>query len=157
MQGGLTVASLTNLLNKVVEGSAIPFYLSEPVPETNSKAVRTVVGQNFNREVIDNDKDVLVEFHAEWCEACKHLAPVYLNLATKLRANSNLVLAEMDGVKNEVAGLKLSYFPTIMLYPKGQKDQPILFKGRATSKTLLNFVRSHMKNAWVNDEGHADL
>ncbi len=45
--------------------------------------VQVVVAKNF-REIVDQDKDVLIEFYAPWCGHCKQLAPKYDELAEKV-------------------------------------------------------------------------
>jgi len=50
---------------------------------------------------MDTTKDVLVEYYAPWCGHCKSLAPIYEELANKLKSNKNLVIAAMDATANE--------------------------------------------------------
>jgi len=70
--------------------------------------VKIIVGKNFDDLVINNDKDVLVEFYAPWCGHCKQLAPIYDELAAKLAVNPNLVIAKCDSTGNEVVYFNLS-------------------------------------------------
>lgn len=44
---------------------------SEEVPATNDEPVKILVGKNYKELVLNNDKDVLVEFYAPWCGHCK--------------------------------------------------------------------------------------
>jgi protein disulfide-isomerase A1 len=60
-----------------------PFYKSEKIPEQN-ESVYQVVGKTFLNEIVNINKDVLIEFYAPWCEHCKALAPKYEELAFNL-------------------------------------------------------------------------
>lgn len=57
---------------------------SEEIPESNDAPVKIVVGKNFDAIVMDETKDVLVEFYAPWCGHCKSLEPKYEELAKQL-------------------------------------------------------------------------
>ena len=57
--------------------------------------VRVVVTNTFTADVIQNDKDVLVEFYAPWCSHCKELKPHYDALALKLKHVETVVIAKV--------------------------------------------------------------
>jgi len=80
--------------------------------------------------VINNDKDVLLEFYAPWCGHCKTLAPKYEAAASKLASNKNILIAKIDATANEVPGVNIKGFPTIKFYPGNKKSSaPIDFEG----------------------------
>ena len=55
----------------VVSGEIQPSIKSEPIPEKQEGPVTVIVAHNYQEIVLDNDKDVLVEFYAPWCGHCK--------------------------------------------------------------------------------------
>lgn len=63
-----------------------------------------VVGSTFLTEVHEPHKDVVVQLYtsAGNCKACKEAAPVFEELAWKLRKNPNIVFAKVDLAENEV-------------------------------------------------------
>ena len=44
----------------------LPSVKSEPVPEKQEGPVTVVVATSYNDIVLDDDKDVLIEFYAPW-------------------------------------------------------------------------------------------
>lgn len=91
-------------------GKLVRHLKSEAIPETNDEAVKVIVGKNFDDVVVNNQKDVLVEFYAPWCGHCKTLAPIYEDLAQQLaKVNPNVVLSKCDSTANEVNHLFYSF------------------------------------------------
>lgn len=115
-KGEMTVKGLTQFVADVQSGVAQPFLKSEEIPADNSQPVKVVVGKSFNDIVLDETKDVLVEFYAPWCGHCKSLEPKYEELAKNLAGNKNIVIAKVDATANEIAGVSIRSFPTIKLW-----------------------------------------
>jgi len=78
---------------------------------------------NFDKVVLDETKDVLVEFYAPWCGHCKGLAPIYEKLAAAFRMDEHVVIANVDADKHKELGEKygISGFPTLKFFPKSNK------------------------------------
>ena len=69
-----------------------PTLKSETPSEEDTKGdVVVVKGSSFNELVLDNTKDVLVEFYAPWCGHCKNLAPTYDELGAKFKDDAEVV------------------------------------------------------------------
>ncbi|KAK7392261.1 hypothetical protein VNO78_20693 [Psophocarpus tetragonolobus] len=79
--------------------------------------------ENFNEIVLDESKDVLVEFYAPWCGHCKSLAPTYEKVATAFRLEEDVVIANLDADKYRDLAEKydVSGFPTLKFFPKSNK------------------------------------
>ncbi|KAJ1261796.1 hypothetical protein BS78_09G058200 [Paspalum vaginatum] len=86
-------------------------------------SVVVLTPETFDSIVLDETKDVLVEFYAPWCGHCKHLAPVYENLASVFKQDEDVVIANLDADKHtDLAGkYGVSGFPTLKFFPKGNK------------------------------------
>ena len=67
----LTEKDIGKFLDEYVAGKVEPSIKSEAVPEKNDGPVKVVVANNYKDIVMDDSKDVLIEFYAPWCGHCK--------------------------------------------------------------------------------------
>ncbi|XP_015874917.3 probable protein disulfide-isomerase A6 [Ziziphus jujuba] len=115
-EGARTAEALAEFVNKEggtnVKIAAIP------------SSVVVLSPDNFDEVVLDNTKDVLVEFYAPWCGHCKALAPIYEKVATVFKLDEDVVIANLDADKYKDLGEKydVSGFPTLKFFPKNNKD-----------------------------------
>ncbi|CAJ1869196.1 unnamed protein product [Sphenostylis stenocarpa] len=78
---------------------------------------------NFDEVVLDETKDVLVEFYAPWCGHCKALAPTYEKVAAAFNLDEEVVIANVDADKYKDLAEKygVSGYPTLKFFPKSNK------------------------------------
>ncbi|GAP83531.1 putative protein disulfide-isomerase [Rosellinia necatrix] len=143
----ITLENIGKFVEDFSAGKIEPSLKSEPIPETQEGPVTVVVGKNYEDVVLDDTKDVLIEFYAPWCGHCKALAPKYDELAA-LYVNSEfkdkVVIAKVDATANDVPD-EIRGFPTIKLYPAGSKNEPVTYSGSRTVEDLITFVKEHGK------------
>jgi len=154
MSGSLEEATISAHINSYFDGTLKPSLKSEEIePADTTGPVKILKGKSFADIVLNNDKDVLVEFYAPWCGHCKKLAPVWDKLGENFASNKNIVIAKMDSTANEVdvPGLAVSGFPTIYFFKGSDKTKPIKYEG---SRELDGFIEYLEDNAAhpVNDE-----
>ncbi|ESW35323.1 hypothetical protein PHAVU_001G225600 [Phaseolus vulgaris] len=79
--------------------------------------------ENFDEVVLDETKDVLVEFYAPWCGHCKALAPTYEKVAAAFNLDEEVVIANVDAdkYKNLAEKYGVSGYPTLKFFPKSNK------------------------------------
>lgn len=151
-ESAINEENLITFIQNFKSGSLTPFLKSQEIPATNDEPVKVIVGKSFNDIVINNDKDVLVEFYAPWCGHCKSLAPIYDELATKLASNPNIVIAKVDATANEVPGVNIRGFPTLKFWKNGSKNAPLEYEGERDLKGLLEYIKKHTSHAWTHDD-----
>jgi len=145
LAGDLTVESITAHLNAYFAGALKPFLKSEKVaPEDTTGPVVVLKGESFADLVINNKKDVMVEFYAPWCGHCKKLAPIWDDLGSEFENNSNVVIAKMDATANEidVPGVNVKGFPTIYYFPGNDKANPVKYEGGRELDDFISFLQS---------------
>ena len=90
---------------------------------------------NFDREVTQHDKPVIVDFWAEWCGPCKMIAPLVDEIA---RENVDAVkVAKVNVDENQSLSFKYNIraIPALLFFKNGQlRDQ---VTGVASKKDLL--------------------
>lgn len=81
--------------------------------------VSTVSQDTFQKEVLDNEGVVFVDFYADWCGPCKMTSPIIDELAQELK---NIKFVKVNVDQNSQLASKHSVFsiPTFMLFEKGQ-------------------------------------
>lgn len=151
----LTSESIQKFVQDFLDGKLKQHLLSQDLPEDWDKnPVKVLVATNFESVVFDTDKDVLVEFYAPWCGHCKQLTPIYNKLGEAFEGNDNIIIAKMDATANELEHIKVTSFPTIKLYTKGD-NVPVEYNGPRTLEALQKFVESGGKegaNVEVQEE-----
>ena len=118
----LTVDNIGSFLDDVIAGKLKPHLKSEKPVDNTGKDVYTVVGENFEEIVKDTTKDVLVKFYAPWCGHCKKLAPIWDELGAFYKDQPDLIIAKFDATANEADGVEIRGYPTLMFYPKDNKE-----------------------------------
>jgi len=143
----ITHDAIKAFVDDFVSGKVEPSIKSEPIPEKNDEPVTVIVAKNYNDIVLDDTKDVLVEFYAPWCGHCKALAPKYEELGAlyaKSEFKDKVVISKVDATANDVPD-EIQGFPTIKLFPAGAKDKPVTYSGSRTIEDLIKFIAENGK------------
>jgi len=155
-----TAQALGEFVSSFTSGTLQPNLKSQDEPSDNSGPVKVLVGKNFDKIVLDESKDVLVEFYAPWCGHCKTLAPKYEKLGEMLASEPSIVIAKVDATENDTPPTKVKGFPTLILFPQGQKSSPITYSGDRTEDALSKWLYEtapSLKGKTAKDHDHDDL
>ena len=109
--------------------------------EGTSQIIKDVNVDNFIQDVIEasNEKPIVVDFWAPWCEPCKQLTP--LLEAAVLENKDKLILAKIDIEKNQeiAAQLKIQSIPTVYAFFEGKVVDG--FQGIQSKSEILKFIQ----------------
>lgn len=82
--------------------------------------VVTVTKDNFNAEIVNSDKPVLVDFWAAWCGPCRMLGPVVEELANE-HPEYKVCKIDVDAQQELAAQFGVQSIPTVLSF-KGGKE-----------------------------------
>ena len=83
-------------------------------------AVLELTDDNFETEVVNSDKPVLVDFWAEWCMPCRMLAPTIDELAQEYQGKVKVGKLDTDANRDVSMKFNISAIPTVILFKGGQ-------------------------------------
>jgi len=80
-----------------------------------------VTRDNFEKEVLNADKLVLVDFWAPWCAPCKIIAPAVEKLAEEMKDNLKVGKSNVDDSPDLATELSVLNIPTLILFKSGKE------------------------------------
>jgi thioredoxin 1 len=80
----------------------------------------------FEREVLEADVPVLVDFWASWCPPCRMIAPILDQLAERHAGRLKVAKVDVDAEPGLAATYQVSGIPTLLLFEDGQVTRTLV-------------------------------
>mgnify|MGYP002590817943 FL=1 len=92
--------------------------------------------KNFNQEVLNSDKPVLVDFWATWCGPCKMLAPVIEEVADEFSATLKVGKVNVDEEPTLALKYGIASIPTVIKFENGNAIETAI--GYRTKQEIID-------------------
>jgi thioredoxin 1 len=101
--------------------------------------INVVTDEDFIAEVLEADSPVLVDFWAPWCGPCKHMGPVFAQLAPEFEGKVKFAKLDVDENPGVAGALNIGSIPTFML-----------IRGRTVYAEQAGALHPDHLRAWIN-------
>ena len=98
-------------------------------------SVLKIKNENFEEEVLNSEKPVIVDFYADWCGPCKIMAPIIDQLSDE-NDNIKVCKVNVDDSQDLAAKYGIMSIPTIIIFKNGDINKK--FIGVVTKEDILN-------------------
>lgn len=113
-----------------------------------SKNIVTLTDQNFQKEVLESEVPVLVDFWAPWCAPCRMVAPVVEQLADEYIGKFKIAKLNTDENNATASAYGIMSIPTLGIFKRGQLVDGVV--GAVPKQTLAKKLDEHIANIVAN-------
>ena len=99
--------------------------------------VLKITNKNFEEEVLNSDKPVIIDFYAEWCGPCKMMSPIIDSIAEE---NQELKVGKInvDEAQELAVRYNIMSIPTIIIFKNGNEHKKII--GVTSKENILKEI-----------------
>ena len=109
-----------------------------------SEHVSDVNDQDFEAQVLNSDKPVLVDFWAPWCAPCRMLAPTVEAVAQNFQGSASVVKLNVDDNPAVSQRYGIKGIPTLILF-KGNKEVERVV-GATSKEAISRMIDKHVQS-----------
>ena len=97
-----------------------------------------VTSQNFEEEVLNSEKTVVIDFYADWCGPCKLYGPIVEAVANENK-DVKVVKVNVDNAQDIAVNYQVMSIPTTVIIKNGKEVERAV--GMISKSELLEMVK----------------
>ncbi len=98
-----------------------------------------ITSENFEKEVLNSDVPVLVDFWASWCNPCKMMGPVVEEVAKELEGKIKVFKLNVDDERDLAIKYNIMSIPAFLLFKNGKVEKQTI--GMQSKEELMRFLK----------------
>jgi thioredoxin 1 len=110
-----------------------------------SEYVSEVNDSTFEKDVLQSDKPVLVDFWAAWCAPCRMLEPTVNAVAERYATNARVVKVNVDDNPSISQRYGIKGIPTLILFKGGKEEERVV--GATSREAISRMIEKHVAGA----------
>jgi thioredoxin 1 len=110
-----------------------------------SDYVGEVSDGSFEKDVLQSDRPVLVDFWAEWCAPCRMLAPTVEAVAEQYAASARVFKLNVDDNPSVSQRYGIKGIPTLILFRGGKEEERVV--GATSKEAIAKLIDKHVRGA----------
>lgn len=107
-----------------------------------NSSIIAVSDDSFEKDVMNAQLPVLVDFWAEWCGPCKMIAPILDDIAKSYEGRLTVAKINIDDNAATPQKFGVRGIPTLMLFKNGELESTKV--GAISKSQLTAFLDSHL-------------
>ena len=104
--------------------------------------VQEINVENFENEVINNDKITIVDFFADWCGPCRKLSPVMEEIESELEGRVKFTKINTDENIEAAKNYQVSGLPTLLVFKNGEIVERMV--GLMPKSSIITNIEKHL-------------
>jgi len=98
-----------------------------------------ITQENFEKEVLQSELPVLIDFWAEWCAPCRVIAPTVKEIAEEFNGSLKVGKVDVDSNPEIAARHRIFSIPTLLFFKKGKVVEEVV--GAVPKEYLVSKVK----------------
>jgi thioredoxin 1 len=107
-----------------------------------SELIAEINDANFEKEVLESERPVLVDFTASWCPPCRLLVPTLEAVAREFSGSARIVKVDVDDNSIATQRYGIKGMPTLILFKNGREEERVV--GAVSREVISKMFTKHL-------------